>query len=618
VRVSLERVAPRAYLGALRSAMGPEPVGWAVVLLPTPAALVNTIFVGVRQQMAVDAAVGYGSLAVAVQLTVDAVLLWGVLPILKRLFRLRNLMVLQLLSFAIAGAARACVLAAVATQGEPALAWLGWLALSWAVNNTVWMTSGAILVSWWRRARDQQMRLENEYERQVLTRYADARELANADRQLAQVRSSTTAALDQIQDRLHPGMNVAELDACIELINTVIAGLVRPASHDLAGMAQVPAAPVIPKLWHGWREMFPALLKNWPRTRPFHAGLVAMLCLPMVLAAEFVSPPHVVDSDSLVPLAVLGLQVVLLIVADTYLAPQMRRLPPRASVSVAAAAYVLLYLVGLTSYQVASVMQAPAPLEAFVMPALIAMFAGWGAAFVTLSRVEQDSARNLIRRTNWELRHTRQRLWAQRRRLATALHGRVQANLTAASVMLSMARDELSEDGVLNQHTVEKVREAVALAALIDQPPNGAADHRIAMVTSVWDGVLAVSLDLRPGGLELLSANPDLTDACTEVLREILLNSVRHSGATGAEVVIGAVSSALLCLRVTEVSATRQPLGGLGGPGLGRSLIDSLAVDWAEHSDERGRVTVAMLTAGATSSAGAQARQWVSDVSGLA
>ncbi len=618
MRISLERLAPRAYLDALRSSSWAEPVGWPVVLVPTLPALINTVFVGTGQGMPVNAAVGYGALAVAVQLTVEALLLWGLLPLLKRVFALRSLLVLQLLSFGVAGAARAGVLALVAPVTEPAVIWFGWLALSWAVNNIVWMTSGALLVSWWRRARDQQMRLENEYERQLLTRDADARELASADQQLEQVRASTTAALDRIQGQLHPGMNVADLTACVNLINSVIADLVRPASHDLAGMTEVAAPISIPKLWHGWREMIPALLQNWPRTRPFHPGLVAMLCLPMVLAAEFVAPPHTVDTDSLVPLAVLGLQVVLLILADAYLAPSMKRLPPRASVSVAAAAYVLLYLVGLTFYQIASEMHAPAPLEAFVMPALLAMLGGWGAAFVTLSRVERASARAMIRRTNWELRHTRQRLWAQRRRLATALHGRVQANLTAASLMLSMSRDQLSDNGVLNQETVKKVREALALAALIDQPPSGAPDRRIEMVTSVWEGVLTVSLDLRPGGLCLLSANRDLTDACTEVLREILLNSVRHSGATGAEVVIGSASPDLLCLRVTELSATRQPLGRLGGPGLGRSLIDSLAVDWAENTDQRGRVTVALLTAGASSSTGAHAHPWLSDVSGLA
>jgi anti-sigma regulatory factor (Ser/Thr protein kinase) len=183
--------------------------------------------------------------------------------------------------------------------------------------------------------------------------------------------------------------------------------------------------------------------------------------------------------------------------------------------------------------------------------------------------------------------------------------------------MLGMARDGLAAGEPLDQEVIERVRSTLALADLIDQSPAGTPAARLDTVTRVWEGVLSVALDLRPGALRLLEAGRDLTDACVEVVREILLNAVRHSGATHAEVVIGADHEALLCIRVIELSAAREPLGGIGGPGIGRRLIDSLAVDWAESDGEEGRMTVAMLAAGNANTSRTDARSRLLDVSML-
>jgi signal transduction histidine kinase len=617
VTIPLDRLSPRSILGELRSASWDGPVGWPVLLIPAPWLLTNQVFYAVGNGLSAGPAFGLAALALSAHLVVLATLLWAVVPWLKRLLKLRSVMGLQLVFFCVGGVARATVMVLGTVSADSFLSRWVLLSVSWALNTGIWTAAAAILVGWWDQVREQRMELEVEYERQVLTRGHDARALAQADLQLAAVRESTHAALADIGAQLDEDMSAADLSQCIEGIDNVVAGLVRPISHDLARMA-VDAEPIHSEvLWRGWREVVPAVIRSWPSARPFQPALVGLLCLPMVMVAELVPAPHRFDRGSVFSMAILVTHLLLLVLADRLLAPKTARIAPRGGVSVVVAVYLTLYLVGLTALILASKVGSPAPLEAFLVPPLLASISGGISAFSKIRREESAAARALIRRTNWEVRRTRQRLWAQRRRLAMALHGRVQANLTAASLMLGMARDRMDAGQGLDHAVVERVRSTVALADLIDQSSADSPATRLDTVTQVWEGVLSVDLDLRPGALLLLEDARDLTDACVEVVREILLNAVRHSGATRVEIVIGADHESLLCIRITEMSAAREPMGSIGGPGLGRSLIDSLAVDWAESDREQGRVTVALLAAGSANTALTDARSRLGDVSML-
>lgn len=613
----LDRLGPRSVLGALSAAFLGDPASWVVLLIPAPWFLVDGVFYAVQNGAPPGRAVGISALGVATGLAVLALLLWVVLPLLRRLVAVRSVVVL-LLCYAAGGVAQAAVLVAGTTSSvEPMWSrWL-WLSLSYAVNAMIWLASAAILVSWGHRMREQRVELETEYERQILTRAKDTQALVDADQQLAQVRVSTHQAVSEIRSRLHPEMTVNELSACVDVIDDVVAGVVRPVSHDLARMATEAPPVAAEPLWRGWRQMVPALIRNWPIAKPFQPALVGLLCLPMVMVAELVHLPHRLDEASLLAIGVLSAHLVLLVAAERILGPRLGGLPARVGVAVVFTVYLVLYLIGLSALLVAFWGGFPAPLEAFLVPPLLAMVAGWISAAAHVQDIENAAAQTVIRRTNWEVRHTRQRLWAQRRRLAMALHGRVQANLTAASLMLGIVRDQMLAGEPLDQNSVQRVGSTLALADMIDATSAVSPAKQLALVTGVWDGVLSVALDLRPGAEELLNGSRDLTDACVEVIRELLLNSVRHSGATKAAVVVGADSEQLLCIRVSELAVAREPMGSVGGPGMGRSLIDSLAVDWAESDGDHGRITVAMLAAGAVHTAAGNARARLFEVDDL-
>ncbi len=614
----LDRLSPRSVLSELRVASWDGPVRLSVLLIPAPWLYGDQLYYGTQNGLSPAEAVVASLGALSAYLLAMIVLCWGLVPVVKWALRLRSVLGLELVFFSAGGVVRAAVMVLATNDGVMNFSQWGWLSLSWALNTGIWTTAAAVLVSWWHQARAQRVRLETEYERQILTRSEDARALAETDQRLVEVREHTRESLADIERRLEGELTPARLDDCIAVIDEVVAGSVRPTSHDLARLDDTLEPIHVDPLWPSRRELIPAIIRAWPRARPFQPALVGMLCLPMVMVAEVVPAPHRFGASSSISIVILGLQVLLLWGSDRILAPRVARMPARAGASVVFGIYLVLYLLGLTTLLIAMVGEQPTPLEAFLMPALLAMIAGGISAFARIREDESAAARSLIRRTNWELHRTRQRLWARRRRLATALHGRVQANLTAASLILGGARNQLRTGGALDAEVIERVRSTVALANPVDEAPIETPEQRLHTVTSVWAGVLDVSLDLRPGGLAMMAGAPDLSDACVEVVREILLNSVRHSGATQAEVVIGSDHRSLLGIRVREMNATRTPLGAIGGPGLGRTLIDSLAVDWAETDGEEGRLTVALLAAGSGGVGEFNAGSLLGDVSTLA
>ncbi|HML51266.1 MAG TPA: hypothetical protein PKD84_07635 [Propionicimonas sp.] len=613
----LDRLGPRALLSTLRSPFWAQPVGWAALLVPTPWFLISQMYYVIGS--GADALWAF-QVAVTAQLAMLAtltVLIWVLLPVIRRVFSDGAARTWQLIFFAVGGSVSAAVVVVGTPSDETLWVRWAWASLAWSLSVLIWVASAAILVDWSRQVRAQRRQLQIEYERQLLTRTEETRALIEADRKLTEVRANTHAAVFDIRGRLHSGMTVEELSETVIVIENVVASKVRPTSHDLAAMPAEPAPLSVDPLWQGWREVLPSLIRSWPLARPFQPMLVVSLSLPIVFTAELAPPPHRFDPGSLWAFGSLAVHLLLLAFAEKVLAPRLRNIEPRSAVAVVFGVYLVTYLVGLTALMLSTGVGWREPLEAFLMPPLLAMVSGWAAAFAMIRNEESAAARNLILRTNWELRRTRQRLWAQRRRLATALHGRVQANLTAAALMLGAARDRMLSGTPVDDDVIMRVRETLSLADLIDQTASHPPAERLATVTSVWEGVLDVSLDLRPGANALLRGSRDLCDACVEVLREILLNAVRHSGAQQADVVVGADDGRLLCLRVHEHHPHRSPLGAIGGPGLGRSLIDSLALDWAEADTAAGRVTVALFASGSGEFSAADARSQLFEVTSL-
>lgn len=574
--------------------------GWWVALIPTPWFLLTDCFGPLRPDSGTAGWAGVPG--VLLQVLVVGWLAGPLLRVLRGNGRPRAWQ--PVLVYACSGALRAAALVALAPSTEEFWTALAWLAPSRMLGSAIWLTGSALVVHWAGRVRAQRAELGTEYARLTRTRSRDAQALAAADDELAGVRAATQAALQDIHGRLSPRMSETELRATVAVIEEVVAGLVRPTSHDLATRPTELGTAGVQPLWMRRRQIVPALIRAWPLAAPYQPRLVALLCLPMVLAAELVPEPHLAAIANLVGPVGLAVQLLLLGMARYLLAPRLGRVGGRAGVAVVFASYLVLGVAGLVGLGLARRLDPTAPLEAFLAPVLIAGISGGVAAAALAHSREAAAARGVIARTRWDVRRSRQRLWAQRRRLAMALHGRVQANLTAAALVLSRAADSMAAGGSLDAAVIAQVRQTLTLASWIDQAQPGSPQERLTSIATVWAGVLEVALELRPRAEELLEANRDAADACVEVLREILLNAVRHGGASAADVVIGLDHGSMVCLRVAERRIGPRPPAPSRPPGLGRSLIDSLAVDWAESDAVDGRVTVVLLAGGAAPEVG--------------
>jgi len=577
-----------------REAVGTHPVSWWVVLLPFLWFLASDTFYA-RQ-------LGWGPLTsfaigLIAQGSMIVVLRLFLPPVLHRLADGTGRKVTAAVAgYVLAGALEGSVLLIFTPTDVPFLPI--WLLPVRIVSAVSWYSAGALMANRMLRARRQRIELTTEYERLLRTRGRTSEALAEADQRLAEVRTTTADSLAEISSRLDGELDAKALSDLTEFIDQVVSHQVRPVSHDLARMPDDLKAPEVERLWLGWRELLPALLRRIPTAHPFQPALVAIVTLPITIAGLYLPEPHHIDLDSLDSLAALATQMLYLVAAKRLLAEPLRKMRSRTALLVTTTVYLVQYLLGLAGLLVMTQAGFRSSLEPYLVPPLLGTLLCVVAALYELRVEEGRAAQRVIAQTDWDLRRTRQRLWAQRRRLALALHGRVQANLTAAGLVLRQAQAGLEETGELDATLIDRVRSTLELAAQLDSKPSRTVEERLALVTGVWAGILTVDLQLRPGGLRMLTANDDAADACVEVLREVLLNAVRHSEADRAQVVVGAVGPALIGLRVVEVAAGRTPTGGSDGTGVGSSLIDSLAVDWAVLAEPDRRITVALLAGG--------------------
>ena len=92
--------------------------------------------------------------------------------------------------------------------------------------------------------------------------------------------------------------------------------------------------------------------------------------------------------------------------------------------------------------------------------------------------------------------------------------------------------------------------------------------------------------------LLLLHADPGLTAASAEVVREGVGNAVRHGGAEHIDVSVTCDGDGLLQVHVADDGTRRE---GAGEPGLGSRMLDEVAFRWDREMGPQGTVLSASL-----------------------
>lgn len=168
----------------------------------------------------------------------------------------------------------------------------------------------------------------------------------------------------------------------------------------------------------------------------------------------------------------------------------------------------------------------------------------------------------------------RQEAWLNRKRLASVLHGPVQAALYAAAMRLAQSK-QISSDLIsgievdLNQ----------ALNKLESFGENENFDIVLAQIADVWNGVCDVRFEISEQLRVELRAASSVAVCVLEVIREATSNAIKHGGAT--EVLVSVRPSSRENLLQVEISNNGSLPEAEAEAGYGSQLLSEVTYSWS-------------------------------------
>ena len=170
----------------------------------------------------------------------------------------------------------------------------------------------------------------------------------------------------------------------------------------------------------------------------------------------------------------------------------------------------------------------------------------------------------------------RQEVWLNRRRIASVLHGPVQAALYASAMRLAQSQ-------VYDKTLIEVVQRDIENALLkLEEGSDGESFRDVAnQIASLWAGSCNIDVEISADAEERISANRVAETCVTEVVREAISNAVKHGEATNAKIKISLEKSRLLRV-VIENDGIPARQGAKTG--FGSDFLDEVAYDWSLKS----------------------------------
>lgn len=228
---------------------------------------------------------------------------------------------------------------------------------------------------------------------------------------------------------------------------------------------------------------------------------------------------------------------------------------------------------------VQSVFNNESPLVLWTIPGtwLLAIFLNVQSA---LEKAREKSLEELeieLQNTEWQRKKLQQEVWVETRTLARYVHGDVQGQIRAAAL----------RSNPLSELELEELRQA-CLKALEQRPGSNDLNTFFEQSHNLWSGVLEIRNQLSQEVLVAIGSDPFAQEAVIEVIRECLINAVRHGGASWVEIA-GAIEeqpgSRSLALTIRNAGSQLDPESVAG---LGTELLDDATATWIRENWEHG------------------------------
>lgn len=223
------------------------------------------------------------------------------------------------------------------------------------------------------------------------------------------------------------------------------------------------------------------------------------------------------------------------------------------------------------------------------VPRLISLNVLFGLSFfVAQSRyqlLQQSSAS--LEEVNRELEllnaQAKQELWLNRRRIATVLHGPVQAALYASAMRLSQAKKPSKK---LLQEINSDLADALK-ALSFEHSDITSVRTVIREIIDVWAGVCDIYFSLPKSVFDVTKKNPNAAESFVEIIREAVSNAIKHGSATEIEV-SAKLESGIIQLQV--VNNGKKPNRQQASTGYGTQILNELALAWNLGQSDSGKV----------------------------
>lgn len=203
------------------------------------------------------------------------------------------------------------------------------------------------------------------------------------------------------------------------------------------------------------------------------------------------------------------------------------------------------------------------------------------------SRAMEASLEEIGDELRWSLARAREMHRQQRRALAHALHGRVQAALASAVLRLEMLASSEVNDAAISA-VFDDLKQTISTVDLLAESVDSL-DVVMERVKSTWAGLVDIELSADAKVLARLSSDATAAIAVNDLLTELTYNSVKHGSAT--EILISiSCDERQLCL---DLQDNGKQLTQDQHRGLGSSLLDDCAISWSRsRTGERTRTSL--------------------------
>ena len=219
----------------------------------------------------------------------------------------------------------------------------------------------------------------------------------------------------------------------------------------------------------------------------------------------------------------------------------------------------------------------------------LAMFIG------QIRQTQRYASQQKAREVNEQLEllnsQARRELWLNRRRIATVLHGPVQAALYASAMRLAQSSRPSKK---LIQSVNQDLADALEVLKFDSLEETDLRDV-IGQITEVWSGTCEIYSNISKAVYQVTKKNPLVGEAVTEVLREAVSNAIKHGSAT--EIEIDAKVTAKLVV-ISIVNNGKSPVNSRGN-GFGSKLYSELTHTWQleRTADSRTRFSATVFVA---------------------